>query len=115
MRRITDNSVRILGYLRKASLKGRTLVAVGEVRKSVRLPDNEFDVAIQYLLQSHFVRGTLGGDDGSLWLTSEGITFLEHAEESASFWKRNKDKILVEVITALVSYVLGYLSALLVR
>jgi hypothetical protein len=115
MGNITDNSLSILRYLNKALLKGTEQVKRGEVKKAVKLSEQEFDAADQYLLQSGLASGTFGGDDGSMWLTSKGITYLEEAEKSATFWKRNKDEILVGLITAVIGYVLGYLSALLVR
>ncbi|MDD4985325.1 MAG: hypothetical protein PHQ43_05975 [Dehalococcoidales bacterium] len=112
MGKITDNSLAILRHLSKVSQTGDRTVKRGEIRESLRIPESEFDMADQYLLESGLVKGTLGGDAGSRYLTSLGITILEQSEESSTFWRRNKDEILVGVITGIISYALGLLSGL---
>ncbi|NQT72317.1 MAG: toll/interleukin-1 receptor domain-containing protein [Chloroflexi bacterium] len=52
-------------------------ITVGELKESVELPANDFDVADSYLLQSNLVDGTHGGDRGHRSLNTAGVEFVE--------------------------------------
>ncbi len=80
---IVENALSILGELVKANaVVGNSLVA-RDILKSLGLTEDEFWAADIYLKQGRYVVGTLGGLDGSRWLTAAGIDFYENNQYSA--------------------------------
>ncbi len=65
---------------------------MGNIYDSVNLPEREFDSADTYLLQQKYVEGTMGGMDGSRWLTGAGIEFYEeNISEIESILKKSAE------------------------
>ena len=80
--KIIHNALKILSYLiNNDAMAGRD-IKLKEIFNSVGLPEKEFDSADTYLLQQEYVEGTMGGMDGSRWLTGSGVDFYE---ENSSF------------------------------
>lgn len=55
-------------------------IKVRQIFDSIGLPKEDFESADMYLLQKKYVEGTMGGMDGSRWLTSSGIDFYEETD-----------------------------------
>lgn len=52
-------------------------IKVQQIFDSLALPKDEFDSADIFLLQQKYVDGTMGGMEGSRWLTGIGVEFYE--------------------------------------
>jgi predicted nucleotide-binding protein len=75
--KIINNAVKILGHLINNNAMAGGDIKLKEIFNSVGLPEKEFDSADTYLLQQKYVQGTMGGMDGSRWLTGRGVDFYE--------------------------------------
>ena len=75
--KIVKNALKILGYLIDINAMAGGGIKVRDLYNSVDLSDEEFDSADTYLLQQEYVEGTMGGMDGSRWLTGSGVEFYE--------------------------------------
>ncbi|MBN2390225.1 MAG: hypothetical protein JXR84_05865 [Anaerolineae bacterium] len=62
-------------YILSNSVKRQAIV------EKLKLPEQEFQKAYLYLLQSDYLKGTMGGMDGKTWLTTVGLNFLESEME----------------------------------
>lgn len=75
--KIIINAVKILNYLIEKDAMAGVDINVKDIYDSVSLPKKEFDSADTYLLQQKYIEGTMGGMDGSRWLTGDGVEFYE--------------------------------------
>ena len=75
--KIIINAVKILDYLIDNDAMAGGGVKVQNIFDAVGLPEKEFDSADIYLLQQKYVDGTMGGMEGSRYLTGSGIQFYE--------------------------------------
>lgn len=75
--KIIINAVKILGYLIDNNAMAGGGVKAQDIYNSVGLPEKEFDAADTYLLQQKYVDGTMGGMEGSRYLTGSGVEFYE--------------------------------------
>lgn len=94
--KIVINAVKILNYLIDKNAMGGGNIKVRNIYDSVNLPEGEFDSADTYLLQQKYVEGTMGGMDGSRWLTGAGIEFYEEniSEIESILSKNAEDKTM---------------------
>ncbi len=72
-------------------------IKLKEMFSSLNLPQKEFDSADLYLLQQKYVEGTMGGMDGSRWLTGSGVDFYEKNVDTIEI---TTSKILVGKISS---------------
>ncbi len=80
---LTKAASKILEVLvRRGAVAGHE-VKVHDLVAASGLSDSEFDRADTYLLQAGHVKGTMGGRDGSRWLTPAGIQFHQSEPRSA--------------------------------
>jgi hypothetical protein len=105
MQTVKQNALKILGWLYKNNVTFTSKLTVKEIKDALKMPPQEFDEARFYLLQERLVEGTLGGDAGACWLTSEGMNIAEEAVSERSFWQRKKDDIYLLVIGAVLGIV----------
>ena len=75
--KIVINAIKILDQLIDNNAMAGGGIKVQHIYDSVDIPKNEFDSADTYLLQQNYVKGTMGGMDGSRWLTGAGVEFYE--------------------------------------
>ncbi|OGP82476.1 MAG: hypothetical protein A2Z08_03515 [Deltaproteobacteria bacterium RBG_16_54_11] len=87
--KIIINAIKILKYLIDNNAMVGKSIKVKDIYDSVNLPREEFDSADTYLLQQKYVEGTLGGMDGSRWLTGAGVEFEENISEEESVISKN--------------------------
>lgn len=80
--KIIINAVKILDYLIDNDAMAGGGVKVENIFDAVNLQEKEFDIADTYLLQQKYVDGTMGGMEGSRYLTGNGVEF--HEENSSS-------------------------------
>jgi predicted nucleotide-binding protein len=74
--KIINNAINILDYLiNKDAFAANRDIKLQEIFNSVDLEEKEFDSADNYLLEQGYVDGTVGGMEGSRWLTGRGIEF----------------------------------------
>jgi hypothetical protein len=75
--KIITNAERILDVLiSNNALTGNDLV-VRKIKELVKLEEQDFESADTYLLQTGYVDGTMGGDDGTRSVTGAGIKYYE--------------------------------------
>jgi len=79
---ISNNALKILGFLLNKNAIAGGDIKVRQIFDSIGLTKEDFDSADMYLLQKKYVEGTIGGMDGSRWLTSSGIDFYEETDAS---------------------------------
>ena len=75
--KITINAVKIINYLIDNNAMPGKGIKLKDIYNIIYLPEEEFNSADNYLLQQNYVEGTMGGMNGSRWLTSAGIDFYE--------------------------------------
>lgn len=91
--KIIINAVKILNYLIDNDAMAGGDIKVKDIYDSVSLPEKEFDSADTYLLQQKYVEGTMGGMDGSRWLTGSGVEFYEeNISEMESILSKNVEE-----------------------
>lgn len=76
---ISENALTILRTMQDAELGVGDSIVCQDLAALSGLNEKAFDQADNYLLQSHYVTGTMGGMDGHRWFTAEGIEYLERA------------------------------------
>jgi predicted nucleotide-binding protein len=74
----------------KGAVAGRDVKA-RDLLKASGLSDGDFDAADTYLFQAGYVEGTMGGLDGSRWLTPAGIESYHRTVESKQS-SQNRDE-----------------------
>ena len=112
---VKQNALKILGWLYKNNVTLTSNMTVKEIKVALKMPPKEFDEADTYLLQEKLVGGFLAGDDGGRWLTSQGMNIAEEAAGKSNFWQRNKDEILIALITGIITFAAGLATGLLIR
>lgn len=75
--KIMNNAERILDVLMDRNAVAGNGLTVREIKELVKLEETDFDSADMYLLQSDYVEGTMGGDEGTRTVTAVGIEFYE--------------------------------------
>ncbi len=75
--KIIINAIKILDYLIDNDAMAGGGVKVQDIFDALNLPEKEFDIADTYLLQQKYVDGTMGGMEGSRYLTGSGVEFYE--------------------------------------
>lgn len=83
---ITESAATILEVLVRRGAVAGYEVKVQDLVAASGLSNSEFDRADTYLLQAGYVKGTMGGRDGSRWVTPGGIQF--HQSRSGSAGRR---------------------------
>jgi predicted nucleotide-binding protein len=85
--KLMGNALRILGFLVENNILAGRGMTLNKLIQSTGIPEEEFDSADIYLLQQKYIEGTMGGKQGSRWVTGHGIEFYENKTGSA---KRHK-------------------------
>lgn len=75
MANLQENAILILRYMFEKNLIKPQHCSRKQLLESMGLSD-DFIVAERYLLQSHYIEGGGGGNDGIRWLTPSGIQYL---------------------------------------
>jgi biotin operon repressor len=74
---IAENALILLGILMEEGATGSRQLTAGELCAKSGLSPDEFDQADSFLLNGRYVEGTMGGDKGRRWLTSDGINYYQ--------------------------------------
>jgi len=74
---IQADALTIAKYMYTHKFFGSRSTTRDELRQSFNLSNADFDVADEYLLAAKIYEGTVGGESGRRWLTSEGINFVK--------------------------------------
>ena len=90
-RKIANNALKILEYLIDNNAIAGGDIKVQNISNSVGLSETDFKSADMYLLQQKYVEGTLGGMDGSRWLTGRGIDFYEETDSVIEIDPNNQE------------------------
>jgi hypothetical protein len=72
---LLEDAKRVAKYLYDNKYLGSKGITVGELRGSVSLSEDDFDLADDYLLDVGICAGTMGGDTGLRSLTATGVLF----------------------------------------
>lgn len=83
--KISNNALKILEYLLSNNAMAGKDATVQDIYNSIGLSETDFDAADIYLLQNKYVEGTIGGMEGSRWLTARGIDFYESNDFQPEF------------------------------
>jgi hypothetical protein len=75
MTNLHDDAITLLHYMLDEGLVAPKGISPRELQDVLRISDNEFDSAENFLLQSHLVEGA-GGQDGVRWMTPGGVHFI---------------------------------------
>lgn len=75
--KIIHNALKILEFLIEKNIVLGNSISVNQLIESLSMPENELNVAETYLLEQHYIDGTMGGKEGVRWITSDGIEFFE--------------------------------------
>ena len=89
--KIANNALKILEYLMDKNAMAGVDIKVQDIYNSVGLSETDFDSADMYLLQQKYVDGTMGGMDGSRWLTGSGIDYYEQTDSVIEFGPNNQE------------------------
>ena len=89
--KIANNALKILEYLIDNNAIAGGDIKVQNISNSVGLSGTDFKSADMYLLQQKYVEGTLGGMDGSRWLTGRGIDFYEETDSVIEIDPNNQE------------------------
>lgn len=107
---ITESASKILEVLvRRAAVAGHA-VKVNDLMAASGLSDSEFDPADTYIVQAGYVEGTMGGRDGSRWLTPAGIQFHQSGLGSAKRHAEARGHERIAVFVFGVVFVFGLLA-----
>jgi len=74
---IIENALILLGILMEEGATGPKELTAGELCAKSGLSPGEFDQADNFLLNGHYVKCTMGGDEGGRWLTPDGINYYQ--------------------------------------
>ncbi len=88
--KIANNALEIIQYLIDNNAMAGGDIKVQDIYNSVGLSEADFDSADMYLLQQKYIEGTMGGMDGSRWLTGSGIDFYEETGSGIEMDAKNQ-------------------------
>lgn len=82
---LEDDAYVIAKFLYDNKNIGANSITAGQLKEKLNLSVEDFDAADFFLLESHYCRGTMGGDSGHRALTASGVVFVKtYANEKAS-------------------------------
>ncbi len=90
---IQADALRIATYMYAHKFFGNRSTTRGELQHSFNMSTEDFEVADQYLLSAKIYDGTMGGEAGARWLTTEGVNFVRANSIAAENESRKDGKV----------------------